>query len=83
MQRFSVRYVHKVAPRPGDQHPDIYLAGGCFSDSKTLGKALRNSGVLMVGARVMSFRVEGSKVVVFPKVPGLTTYWHSVILEAV
>lgn len=35
----------------------------------------------MAGARIRHFRVEGEKVVVFPSVPEMTTYWHAIILE--
>lgn len=76
----SVRYVHKISPSAKDVHPDVEINADAFSNSKTLAKALRKAGVLGTGARIRNFRVEGDKVVVFPTMPGLTTYWHSVIL---
>lgn len=76
----SVRYVHKISPRDSDTHPDVEINANAFSNRNTLAKALRKTGVLDAGARVRNFRVEGDKVVVFPTMPGLTTYWHSVIL---
>ena len=82
MQRdvYSVRYVDKVSSSEKDVGKDVELSEGAFADRKTLGRALRDSGVLLPGARVDMFRVEGGKVVVFPCLPGLSTYWHSVIL---
>jgi len=76
----SVRYVHKISPSAKDVHPDVTLPSGAFSNRNTLAKALRRAGVLTSGARIRSFRVEGDKVIAFPTVPGMTTYWHSVIL---
>jgi hypothetical protein len=61
----------------------VSIPDGAFSNRNTLGAALRKSGVMMRGARVNHFRVEGDKVIVFPSVPGLTTYWHSIILTHV
>lgn len=81
MTRYRTHYVHKVSnpngPTPGD---DIELEDGVFSDRNTLGKALREAGALLKGARVASFRVEGERVLVFPLCPGLTTYHHCIIL---
>lgn len=76
----SVRYVHKISPRDSDTGPDVAISDNAFSNRNTLAKALRKNGVLTSGARIRQMRVEGDKVVVFPTVPGLTTYWHSVIL---
>ncbi len=81
MARYSVRYVHKVAPLASDTRPDIELPDGAFSDRKALGKALRAAGALMPGARIESFRTVGALVHAFPVAPGLTTYWHCIILE--
>lgn len=84
MSKYTVRFVHKISNAggytPGD---DVELEGGVFSDSKKLAKALRDKRVLLSGARVRNFQVEGSKVVVFPTLPGITTYWHAVVLELV
>lgn len=81
MNRYSVRYVHPIQPSDADVGHDVELEDGALSDRKRLGAALRALGVLIPGARVVSFRVEGAKVVVFPRVPVMTTYWHSIILE--
>lgn len=81
MTTYAVRYVHKIKPLDTDVGPDMTLTGSDASDSKTLGAALRKAGVLISGGRVRSFRVEpDSKIVVFPSCPGLTTYWHAIIL---
>ena len=80
MAKYSVRYVHKIAPSDKDVGPEVELDDAAFSDWKALGKALREACVLARGGRVNAFRVEGSQVVVFPSVPGLTTYWHSIVL---
>jgi hypothetical protein len=80
--RYSVRYIHKVAPMAHDVRPDVELPDGAFSDRKALGKALRSAGVLSSGGRIRSFRTVGAMVHAFPEVPGMTTYWHAIILEA-
>lgn len=76
----SVNYTHQVKPSASDVGPDVNLPGGCWSDRNTLGKALRQAGVLAAGARLTSFRTEGDKVHCFPSMPGLTTYWHCITL---
>lgn len=81
MTRCSVRYVHKIAPSDKDVGPDVEIPDGAFAGPKELGKALRDAGVLLAGARIVSFKVEGNRVTAFPIAPGLTTYWHSIILQ--
>ena len=81
MSTYSVRYVHKVSPRDTDVGPAVEIPAGAFADRNKLGKALRALGVMMKGCRVSGFRVERDKVVVFPVCPGLSTYWHAIILE--
>lgn len=75
-----VRYVHKISPSAKDVGPDVRISPNAWSNKNTLAKELRKKGVLDSGARIRTFRVEGDKVVVFPTMPGSTTYWHSVIL---
>jgi hypothetical protein len=77
---WMVRFVHKISPSPKDVMGPVSIPDSAFADSKTLGAALRRAGVLEAGARVRHFRTEGDKVVVFPTMPGSTTYWHSIIL---
>jgi hypothetical protein len=77
---WMVRYVHKISPSPKDVAGPVIIPDSAFADSKKLGAALRKAGVLAAGARVRHFRTEGDKVVVFPTMPGSTTYWHSIIL---
>ena len=83
MAKYTVRYVHKIATSTKDVGPDVEIANGAFSDSKSLGKALRAAGVLASGSRVENFRVEGDKTIIFPWLPGSTTYWHAVVLGPV
>lgn len=78
---FAVRYVHKVAPRCTDTGPEVCIPANAFSNARTLAAALRSRGVLADNARIREWRVEGDKVVVFPTLPGLTTYWHAVVLQ--
>lgn len=78
MALYSVRYVHKIAPSPADSIGQlIELPDGCFSDRKTLGKALRKAGVLPSGGRLWDYRVEGPRTVAFPT----ASVWHAIILE--
>lgn len=79
---YTIRYVHRVAPSDKDVKTGVSIRDGAFSDRKTLAKALREVGVLAKNARIRTFRVEGDKVLVFPTLPGATTYWHSVVIEA-
>lgn len=80
--RYAVRYVHKVSPNAADTRDDVEIRDGAFSNRKTLGKALRDAGVMMSGCRVDTFRVEDNRVVVFPICPGLSTYWHAIVLTS-
>lgn len=76
MKDYLVRYVHKISPRDTDK-AWVKLPGGAFSDSKTLARHLRSTGILSPGTRLRSFRVEGDKVVAFPD----RGVWHSLTLE--
>lgn len=77
--KYRVRYVHKIAPSPGD-HAEAELDPNALHGKLSAGKALRDAGVLLRGARVRQIRVENGSIVVFPSMPGLSTYWHSIIL---
>ncbi len=76
----TVQYVHKIAGKLAKIEGPYTIADSALSDSKALGKALRKAKIMMSGARVQSFRVEGDKVHVFPVMPGLSTYWHCITL---
>lgn len=78
---YSVRYVHKISPRATDTGKDVIIPGSAFSDRKKLNRALLDLGVLDKGARIRSYRVEGDEVIIFPMMPGMTTYWHAVVLK--
>lgn len=84
MRAYSVRYVHKIAPSDKDVGDDVVLTDADLVDKKTIGAALRERGTLARGVRVHEWRIESDgKIVVFPTYPGLTTYWHSVILTPI
>ena len=74
---WMVRYVHKISPSDKDVKGPVHIPGGAFSNRKTLGAALRNTGILIAGATIRNFRVEGDKVVVFP---GGHSIWHAIVL---
>jgi hypothetical protein len=78
---YQSRYIHKISPSPNDKGPVVILSDKDLASKTALGKALRKAGVLMSGGQVRQFRKEGDKVVAFPSVPGMTTYWHSIIME--
>lgn len=83
MPRFATRYTHQIAHAKdpaADDGPEVTLTAADLADKKKLGAALRKQGVILTGARVESFRVEndGDKIVIFPKMPGLTTYHHAI-----
>ncbi len=79
MAIYSVRYIHKISPRPTDTAPDIVITDEDIRNRKTLGKAFRDARLLNVGERLRFFRVEdeGDKIVAFP----MDSIWHSIILE--
>jgi hypothetical protein len=82
--KYHVRYVHKIAPRDTDVLPEVELPPlEVYVSRAELGKVLRDAGVMISGARVTEFRAEREGLVVFPSVPGLTTYWHSIILTPI
>lgn len=81
-QAYMVGYIHKISPSPQDVWGPVCLNDNAFSDGKTLGAALRKAHVLIPGGQVRQFWVEGDRVIVFPSAPGMTTYWHSIILTA-
>lgn len=78
---YHVRYVHKISPRDSDVGR-VALPDSAFSNKNTLASAMRKAGILIKGGYLRSFRTEGNRVVTFPVCPGLTTYWHSIILTA-
>lgn len=81
MRTYHVRYVHKVSPRDTDT-ATVALADTAFADRKTLAKALRDAKIMLSGCSIREMRTEANRVVVFPTCPGLSTYWHSIILTA-
>lgn len=76
MTMYSVRYTHKISPSDKDVGPGVQLSPNDFSDSKRLARALRERGILCSGQRLLSFRVEGDKVLCFPA----KSIWHAIVL---
>jgi hypothetical protein len=77
MAPYLARFIHRIAPSEKDVR-EVDLPDTCFADRRTLGKALREAGLLQSGQRVLSFRTEGNRTVVFPSY----SIWHSIILVA-
>ena len=78
---YSVRYVHKVATSANDVGDPVRLSEDDLADARTLGAALRRQKTLLPTTYVREYRIErDGRVVVFPAYPGLSTYWHSIIL---
>jgi hypothetical protein len=87
MARYHVRLVHRIAPSLGDEIVSVELPDAAFADRSALGAALRKAlllpsfypglrTILGTGERIDSFRIEGNKIVAFPR----GSIWHSVIL---
>lgn len=84
-RKYTVEYIHPHAGTiKAPFGPTVCeIADGAFSDRNALAAALRAAGVLCKGARLTGFRAEGNRTIAFPRVPGLTTYWHSVTITPV
>jgi len=81
---YTTRFVHKVSTSSKDVGPDIALDARDLIDRKTLGAALRKARILIKGGTVQEYRVErDGRIVAFPTCPGLSTYWHSIILTPI
>lgn len=79
--KFKTRYVHQIAPRDTDVGPDVEIGHDDLTSMTKLAAKLRRARVLDSGARIREMRVDNQgRIVVFPSMPGMTTYWHSVIL---
>ncbi len=77
-KKYIARFTHKIAPRDTDVSKESFeIADNAFSDSRTLGAALRAARVLQPGERVRTFRVEGDKVIIFPP---KTSIWHAITI---
>lgn len=81
--KVNAEYVHTVSGKHDKEGPfymeDYDLWAG-DARNNTVARLLRDSGVLGSGARVREMRVEGDRLLVFPTMPGLTTYHHCVII---
>lgn len=82
MALYNIRYVHAIAPGPDDTEGPYEIRDGAFSNRTTLGRALREIGVLDRGRRLRTFRVEGDKTIAFP-VSTLSnrSIWHAFVIE--
>jgi len=81
---YTTRYVHKVATSSKDVGDNVSLDTRDLADRKTLGAALRKARILIKGGTVREYRAErDGRIVAFPTCPGLTTYWHSIILTPI
>ncbi len=79
--RYTSRLVHKIAPSDNDTGNPVELSSSDFATRGTLAAALRNARILPSGGRVTNYRIEtDNTIVVFPSVPGMTTFWHAIIL---
>jgi hypothetical protein len=77
VRSYTVTFVHPIAGAcPRDTVKCNTLPDSAFSDSRALGKALRERGILFSGQSVREMRVAGNRVVVFPSRGG----WHSITL---
>jgi hypothetical protein len=81
--QYRTRYVDQIKPLDTDVGPVVDLTADDTLNNKSLGKALRKCRILMSGGRIRGFRVEndGRKIVAFPSVPGMSTYWYAIVLE--
>lgn len=75
-REYNVRMVHKIAPRDTDR-ATVSMPESAFSDTKSMGAALRKAGLLVSGQRVREMRAEGNRVIVFPE----ASTWHSFIID--
>lgn len=82
-QQWSVRFVHKVSPSDSDTHPPVALERGVFEDRKALAAALRDLDILPAKGTITECRYEDGRYLVFPQVPGMTTFWHCIVFEFV
>lgn len=77
MVKLTGYYTHKIAPSPADKIAEFEISGNAFSNKNTLGKALRQAGILPPGGRLKHFRVEGDRVFAFP----MSSVWHCITLR--
>jgi hypothetical protein len=80
---YQVNYIHPISNKGGATlGRDVCLSDSDFADRKALAKVLRESGTLATGTRIVEMRTDGDRTIIFPRCPGMTTYWHAVTLEA-
>ena len=77
---YRIRFVHKVATAKREYDQTVMI--GADDTIKEICAKLRTVGALHKGQRVREWRKEADRIVVFPMAwRGITTVWHSIILE--
>lgn len=76
MLLYEAHFVHKISPDSSDIKGPFKIPDSAFSNRNTLGKALREAGVLSSGQSLRTFRTEGDKVIAFPR----ASIWHVIAL---
>jgi len=82
-QVYTSEFVHKVSNPGGkyDKGNSVALGYDELHDKSKLNKALLLARIQNEGARIRDFRIEANgRVVIFPTMPGMTTYHHAIIL---
>ena len=88
-QVYTSEFIHKISNPRNEDGTFKHDQGGnsvCLDyaethDKKLLNKALLLARIQNAGGRIDQFRIEANgRIVVFPSMPGMTTYHHSIIL---
>ncbi len=78
---YAVTRTHRISKIDADDVPVLQvLDDGCFSDRLTLGRELRENGLMGSGSQLVGFRVQGDKVLCFPD---KRTGWHCLTLTSI
>lgn len=78
MKTYSIRLVHKIAPRDTDT-VSVRLPEQAFANKNQLARALRqNSQVLLKGERLRSIRYDENRVLAFF---GPSSIWHALVID--
>lgn len=76
MASYEAHFVHKISPSSNDIEGPFELADGAFASRNTLARALRRARVLSSGVSLREMRVNGDKVIAFPR----GSSWHSIAI---
>jgi hypothetical protein len=82
-QVYTSEFVHKVSNKGGYVKGNpVALGYEELHDKAKLNKALILARIQSEGARIRDFRIEANgRIVVFPTMPGMSTYWHAIRLN--